>query len=336
MTRRILVFEWICGGGITDAELREKLRPEGRAMLRAVAEDVGRLHKTTAVVPVVDSVDLAEVSGSLDVVPASKRPWRELLSAAAEGCSAAIVIAPETDGILTDLAYWFESDLPQVLWCGPDACRVGQLSDKIETRDCFDDWNLPRIVDAYGREHPVPVVVKPEQSCGSDRVRKINAGERCPNRGKGYFVEEFVEGQPCSVFGSVIGSGKQELTYDLWPLVEQQIDEFDGCFSYRGGALTIPGKRQGIAAPHVKRSLGNWLQRLFSEERTSLGIDFIDRPSGAVILEVNPRVTTSYIGYRAATYDNLAEWLLGEATRPVRWNVGTWSWTPDGVVTRER
>jgi len=60
--------------------------------------------------------------------------------------------------------------------------------------------------------------------------------------------------------------------------------------------------------------------------------------SGDFAIEINPRLTTSYVGLRALTADNLMAKLwdvcAGAAGVRVRWNDGGVRFTPDGTVTR--
>jgi predicted ATP-grasp superfamily ATP-dependent carboligase len=51
-------------------------------------------------------------------------------------------------------------------------------------------------------------------------------------------------------------------------------------------------------------------------------------------IELNPRLTTSYVGLRALAVDNLAGAMLrvaaGERLEPIRWRSGEVSFTPEG------
>jgi predicted ATP-grasp superfamily ATP-dependent carboligase len=48
------------------------------------------------------------------------------------------------------------------------------------------------------------------------------------------------------------------------------------------------------------------------------GVDFIETPEGPVVVEINPRLTMSYVGLRDATGINPAELVLGMAGVPYR------------------
>ena len=71
--------------------------------------------------------------------------------------------------------------------------------------------------------------------------------------------------------------------------------------------------------------------------RGYVGVDLIipSAESGRpVVVEINPRLTTSYLGYRALAENNLAEWMLmqGRFERTIRWRKGTVEFDPAGNV----
>ena len=73
-----------------------------------------------------------------------------------------------------------------------------------------------------------------------------------------------------------------------------------------------------------------------------VGVDIVlgDAPDGSAdwVIEINPRLTTSYVGLRALARGNLAGVLLAvvqrEALPELGWHEGTVAWSADGAVTR--
>jgi hypothetical protein len=90
----------------------------------------------------------------------------------------------------------------------------------------------------------------------------------------------------------------------------------DGRFAYRGGTTPLPprlaerAQRLALAAAHT-----------LPPTRGYLGIDIVlgsaENGGEDVVIEINPRLTTSYLGLRQACEQNLAaamwKWALGEA-----------------------
>jgi predicted ATP-grasp superfamily ATP-dependent carboligase len=58
-------------------------------------------------------------------------------------------------------------------------------------------------------------------------------------------------------------------------------------------------------------------------------------PNRPLLVEVNPRLTTSYVGYRALAEQNLAEWLLGRSKERLTWRAGRVNFDACGTVAQQ-
>jgi tyramine---L-glutamate ligase len=111
----------------------------------------------------------------------------------------------------------------------------------------------------------------------------------------------------------------------------------DGSFAYRGGEAPLPApfreRARELAAAAVAAVPGL---------RGYVGVDLVlgdaKDGSGDRVIEVNPRLTTSYVGLRALAAGNLAGAMLdvarGSEVSP-GWREGPVRWRADGVVTAE-
>jgi predicted ATP-grasp superfamily ATP-dependent carboligase len=68
-----------------------------------------------------------------------------------------------------------------------------------------------------------------------------------------------------------------------------------------------------------------------------VGVDLIfpdATPHQPVVVEINPRLTTSYLGYRALAENNLAEWMLipRRFERPIQWRQGVVEFDAAGKI----
>jgi len=109
----------------------------------------------------------------------------------------------------------------------------------------------------------------------------------------------------------------------------------DGRFRYEGGELPLP-------APLATRAVR--LARSAVEAVPGLagyvGVDVIlgEAADGSAdwVIEINPRLTTSYLGLRELAEQNLAEMLLrvidGETIDPPRWRSGKVRFRSDGAI----
>ncbi len=114
-------------------------------------------------------------------------------------------------------------------------------------------------------------------------------------------LEEYCPGTPCSV--AVLGDG--ERIWTLPPFYQRLAD--DGTFAYLGG-------RRIMDRSHCQRasSLAQAAVAALPCPVGYAGVDLVlaSLPSEDVVIEVNPRLTTSYVGLRQIAEVNLAAAML--------------------------
>jgi tyramine---L-glutamate ligase len=308
---RILVHEFVSGGGFAHKPVPRSLAREGAAMRAALVADlasIGRHDIVTTVdprfplapPPHVEVATLAGRSSSLDGLIAS--------------VDAVWLIAPETNGWLERLARRVERAGKALL--GPGASAIRIASDK--TR-------LPHRLAKHGIRHPetyvlrpgadalipacaigYPVVIKPGRGAGCEGVQLAgSAGElrralaTRRSRKTSFVLQSYVPGAAASV--SLLADGRRAV-----PLaVNAQHLRAGRWLSYGGGhtPLDHPGVSQAIdAARRTCESLPGL--------RGYIGVDVVLTERDAVVIEVNPRLTTSYLGVRAAIEENIADMAL--------------------------
>jgi predicted ATP-grasp superfamily ATP-dependent carboligase len=108
-----------------------------------------------------------------------------------------------------------------------------------------------------------------------------------------------------------------------------QLLSADGRFRYLGGTLPLAGALARRAVELAGRAVA-----AVPGLRGFVGVDLVLGQHGDVVLEINPRLTTSYVGLRAMTPDGLAEAMLrmvrGMAFPALRWRPGSVRFWPDG------
>ena len=323
---------------------------EGRAMRDAVVADLMALPGIEVVVPHAPAWPL----------PATlPRPRRVILRgdpesglrAALREARAALVIAPEQDGILERLSAIVEDEGRILL--GPSSRAVRLAADKAKTSACLAAAGLPappgeviRFDHAAARlaRRPLPFVLKPRDGCGAagvilvrrrDRVRAALAAVRAATARPDLLVQDHLRGEPASVSIVMAEGGNGALPLAL----NRQTIHGRSRFVYAGG-LTPWRHPQARRALAIAVEATAALRRAAPGWRGYLGIDLVLGGDGPRILEVNPRLTTSYIGLRHVVRRNLAGLIhaaaLGRtlpAALPVR---GTVEFTGDGTVRRPR
>ena len=238
-----------------------------------------------------------------------------------------LVIAPESDDALLDRCRRVERRGGRLL--GPGPALVELCSDKQRTAEHLAEAGVftPRGIAietgcALPMDFAYPAVIKPRDGCGSQGVRLIaNSAEAAafglapwPAR-----LERFCPGVAASV---AVLCGPRELRA-LTPCAQRLTG--DGQFQYLGGALPLRPELAGRAVELALRAV-----RSLPEPQGYVGVDLVladagtllkgDSPicgshksgqsPGDFVIEINPRITTSYVGLRAACRGNLAEAMI--------------------------
>jgi predicted ATP-grasp superfamily ATP-dependent carboligase len=319
---RVLIWEY-CSDGSPDAP--DSLRREGRAMRSAVLADFVRCPGVEAV-----------------LLPAGLAPEAEPDSfrRTCRSCDWTLVIAPESGGILLDRCREAEDSGGRLL--GPSSAAVRLSGDKWETARHLLKHGVPTprcdiLRRGAEQELPYPLVCKPRVGAGSqatflvrDRMELARSvGEAAKEGFTGEFVvEPFVAGRAVSV-AFLIGPNNRVAL----PAVEQRLSN-DGRFRYLGGRLPL----EPDVDDRARRLAGRALARVPG----LLGYVGVDLVLGATagddtVIEINPRMTTSYVGLRALAEDNLAAALLAivsdGAAPALAWRRGPISFTASGELS---
>lgn len=327
---RILLYEFIHAGGWRPLGWEappQSLRREGAAMLAAVAGDLAALDNVEAVIASdANTAAIGDVSVGSELVGDFDR---------------VLLIAPETRGALETLCRDVELSGGRLL--GPSADFVRLTSNKHRTAEYLAAAGLPvprgMVLPPRAplpRDFVYPAVLKPLDGAGSQDTWLVNAADSAcgaitlahnllPRR-----LEHYCPGMPASVAVLCGPAG----TLPLIPC--RQRLSADGRFRYLGGALPIGADHAARATKLAVRAV-----QALPPARGYLGVDLVlgDDPSGRgdVVIEVNPRLTTSYVGLRAMCHQNLAGAMLdvveGVATG-LSWRRGGVEFDAGGRVTR--
>jgi predicted ATP-grasp superfamily ATP-dependent carboligase len=336
---RILVFEHTCGGGLAGRPDLAGLRAEGQAMLAAVLEDLARLGGIE-VRTLLDREPPAEVGRRWHhrlVFPGQEE---EVFRAEAKAADAVLVIAPESDGLLAAYGRWAEEAGTFLL--GPSAAAIRLCGDKRALAEWLRGSGVAtpesRSFDstATWETHPFPAVLKPRDGAGSQasflvrNPEELAAGAAQARR-EGWsgemIVQPYMAGQPASV-ALLIGPRQ------VIPLLPaEQLLSPDGRFHYLGGAVPLAPELAARAVRLARRAVE------VPGLRGYVGVDVVLGEEGDWVIEVNPRLTTSYLGLRALAETNLAEAMLrlawGEEVPEVCWRNGRVLFTAAGRIATE-
>jgi predicted ATP-grasp superfamily ATP-dependent carboligase len=343
---RLLIYEECLAAG-TQGPLGAEAKlflPEGLAMTLAIAQDFAKLHGWQ--VRILRSTEFRAATQALWTWIDCGANFEQELAREARLADATIVIAPECGGLLLQRAQAVISAGGKLL--GPSPEFIALASDKTAllgflVKSCF---RVPRGMQGTLEElaawnGPFPVVLKPNDGVGASGVRCLSnrevlleallaAAAQQPGT-LSWRCEEFIPGQCASV--SILAGAQQFCV--LQPFAQDLVFDQQGHAIYRGGANSLT-KQQQIRAQIWGAQI--WL--VMSPTNGYFGIDLIlgaaEDGSEDAILEVNPRLTTSYIGLRQATHQSLAEamWQISQGeTVNIQWLPNTVEFTKQGQVT---
>jgi len=289
------------------------LRRAGRAMYDAARRELGALPGVT--------------------VLAARRQGRGpgLSGRDLARADAALVIAPEAKGCLMRLARAVERAGVTPLGCGPRA--AGLAGDKLATARLLTRAGIATPATrrvgsgAAGLRGlarlPLPLVLKPRDGCGAEGVEVVRrrgemaAALRRARRaadGAGVIVQPYLAGAPMSV-SLLVRCGRRRSRGGPSVLVlavgRQRIGGHRS-LRYLGGELPAGGAAAASAARIAVRA-ARALARAAPDLRGALGVDVVQGAAGPVVIELNPRLTTSWIGLRRVARVSLADLLLDAA-----------------------
>jgi predicted ATP-grasp superfamily ATP-dependent carboligase len=308
---RILVHEFVSGGGLAGRPVPTCLAREGCAMLTALVGDLAALDQHEIVTTRDPRVPLAAPQG-VEVVTLFPGNSESLLDTLIESADAVWFVAPETDGCLARLTARAEQRSKMLLGSGAAAIRRASNKAALARRLASQGVCHPTTCVLRGGADPekaataigYPVVVKPARGAGCGGVclagnaRELRRSVRWSRRSSGggsLLLQQYVSGVPASV--SLLADGRRAVPLAL----NAQTVRVRFTFSYRGG-------RTPLDHPLADRAIDAALRTcsVLTGLRGYVGVDLVLAKSEAFVIEVNPRLTTAYLGARMALDENVA------------------------------
>lgn len=310
---RILVHEFVSGGGLAGRDVPASLAREGLAMLTALIADLTAIHRHQIVTTVDPRFALPTPPGVEVVTLSPGSEGGATLDALIASADAVWLVAPETNRCLERLAVRVERKGRILL--GSGALTIRRASDKAR---------LPRRLARHGVPHPetrvlrpgadwekaarevgYPIIVKPARGAGCDgvclarTVRELRDARDMTRRANGrepLLLQRYVMGAAASV--SLLSDGRRAVALT----VNAQSVRAARPFSYRGGKTPFD---HPLAEKAVETALRTC--QAFPGLRGYIGVDLVLTETEAVVIEVNPRLTTAYLGVRSALGGNIGD-----------------------------
>jgi len=301
---KVLLFEYISSGGFANQPLTAGLAGEGRLMLQALLDDFTDVPGVDVRV-MLDGrlVDGVVANGTDIAVIGPGQDYFQTFLELARDCDAVWPVAPESDGLLQRLCQTV-TDLGKTLLTSP-AAAVALTGDKYQTYRHLCKHGIatvPTRLLAEVEPEPGEWIVKAIDGVGCEDSRIVSdLGDfvaSVPDRNR-FIVQPHLQGQKTSLSG-LFKQGQ------AW-LLSVNLQEF-----------TVLDSQYHLTSIIVNHSAddGGYLQLLqriaaaFPDLWGYAGVDLIETESERLVLEINPRLTTSYTGLNRALGVNIADSVL--------------------------
>jgi predicted ATP-grasp superfamily ATP-dependent carboligase len=320
--KKLLVCEFITGGGLSAEPLSESLAKEGMLMRDALLRDLAELNRFDIVT--LHDVRLAPPAQAKQSIAVDAGKFKASFTQAISQVDMVWLIAPETDGTLLELSeQCYEAEKlengPIFLGSGFDAMLTGTSKTL-----CFEalqaahihtlpvhageDLMQPSYYDELLKLNIAKWVAKPEDGAGCEGIRIFDSLEDLKSwiaqddRYLHYLAQPYQAGEAAS-FSMLCRNGK------AWLLScnQQHIVNDGSQFSLSG--VTI----NGMSAYWQKfETIARKIARMLPDALGYIGVDLIvDTANNKIyVLEINPRLTTSYVGLHDALNYNPPKLIL--------------------------
>ena len=301
-TQRVFVYEYLSGGGLVGGEDGddEELLEQGIAMRDALVDDLAGLPdiQLSAATTTAESVHAPNLQW---VRPREGESPHDFVCRQAAGHELCWIVAPETAGLLACLRKLVGSRR----WVGCDSVALRVAGSKLATLEHMERHGIATPLQFTLGRDATRWVVKPDDGAGGLQTRvhgvldEAKADLRQRQRmQQSATLEPWVEGEAlslsllCGGGGGVGGAGAELLSINRQYIA---VGAEDGALHFQGvrqGAIALDDPR----APALRRLAQDVAQAL-PGLRGCVGLDIVWNPQrGPVLIEINPRLTTAFVG----------------------------------------
>jgi predicted ATP-grasp superfamily ATP-dependent carboligase len=337
VNQKIFIFEFVSGGGYNKVDIPSSLFCEGYAMLRTTIEDFKKLG--FQIITLLDvRIEFLSQYLKADIIKIVNKndDYTKIYIECVKESSYCFIIAPEFSNILYNLTKIAKDNKKTVLSVGLDGIILGTsklktynffLENKVNTpqtytiplkKKYFDLEFILQKFDTLG----CPIIIKPEDGVGSESIFYFETKAQIVHffedsnekldLSRNFILQEYIDGEDLSA--SIINGGpskKPRAMNQIILSINAQTIKFKDSVNdsiYLGGFTPV------VDYEILKNSLEKILESMdLSKFRGYFGIDFIKKADNSIyFIEINPRLTTSYIGIRNILEYNPLEMIFNQ------------------------
>jgi tyramine---L-glutamate ligase len=324
----LLIFECFSGGGHADQKLSSSILSEAYGMLRTAVSDfrMAGHNVTTLLDSRLVALD-APMEANKVIAVCTKNQFEDKIEEFSGKVDAVYVIAPESNQVLEGLLQKVNDSGGMSLNCEVDSVKT--VSNKITAHEVlkksgvkvpdtvFLDTNekLENIRNII-RELEYPLLFKPADgtSCGGLSViqneNQIPQGAkrvRQESTSKQFLAQRLIKGKTASA--CVLSSGDKAVALS----VNKQLVTLaspKGESKYFGGEVPFNHKLEKCALKVAEKAV-----EAVKGLRGYVGVDMLLTDEEAIVIEINPRLTVSYVGLQKVATLNMSNAIIDAVTK---------------------
>ncbi len=321
--QKIFIFEFVSGGGYNKVDIPSSLFCEAYAMLRTLIADFKKLgfQITTLLDFRINFLSQYLEADKIKLVRKND-DYIKIYTECLNECIYCFIIAPEFSNHLYNLTKIAKDNKKTVLsvdlegiWLGTYKLKTYNffLENKVNTPKTYripfrkKEFDLEFVLQKF-EILGCPVIIKPEDGVGSESIfyfeskaQIIHFFEDSNEKldlSRNYILQEYIDGEDLSVsIINGVSSKKSGAMNQIILSINAQIVKFKDSVNdsiYLGGFTPV------VDYEFLRDSLEKILKNMdLSSFRGYFGMDFIKKADNSIyFIEINPRLTTSYIGIR--------------------------------------
>jgi len=305
---KLFVYEHITSGAYAEQQLPHSLAMEGSEMLSAILTDCHELADleliTLCDARLSNQTQLMKSERHSRYIVATdndyKRVWQQCLADA----DTIFIIAPETDDTLAQLQQHAFQTGKTVFGCSPEAIRLTSNKYKCEqtlianniptTQSCLAQyWPQHGFYSEYG------YIVKPIDGAGCVDTQLFNTADDLefyltslsPQQLQSYLIQTYIQGTPASLSLLISGDELEVLALNRQLItVNGNKLQFNGCI--------VNDIDNSAFSLELAYQCASQIHRAITGLSGFIGVDIILTPNQMIVVDINPRLTTSYTGLR--------------------------------------
>lgn len=276
---KVLIFEYITASG---EEMSESLQREGQMMLDALLQNFEKLQ-------------------NVEIVLATKKDFHNQLKTV----DAVWIIAPEFDGILQHFCELVENE-NKILLTSPSKA-VAQTANKLTTCEMLTTANIPTIPteifdSSKNYDQTKGWIIKPIDGAGAENTFLLQSEKdwsALPSFETTFLIQPHIHGEKISL-SCIFKNGQARLLCVNLQVFEMKNRQFE-LKNIEVNFKQDDGRYQKLASQ---------IAVAFPDLFGYVGIDLIENETDCFVLEINPRLTTSFVQIEEKIGVNVAKLVI--------------------------